>query len=116
MEELINELKKLKESNKLIIVEGKKDIISLKSLGINNVIEIKGSLEIFSEEIAKNNKEVILLTDLDEEGKKLFRKLNSYLCQQGVNINNDFRNFLFRKTKLKQIEGLSRYSKIKEDI
>jgi 5S rRNA maturation endonuclease (ribonuclease M5) len=108
MEELIIEINKLKEK-KLIIVEGKKDIIALTKFGINNVIEINGPLEIFSEKIAKKYKEIILLTDLDKEGKKLYSKLNSYLRQQGVNIDNEFRNFLLKKTKITQIESLNKY-------
>ena len=107
--ELKDEISKLKKSDKLIIVEGKKDIIALNNLGIKNTIEINDSLELFSEKIAKNNKEIILLTDLDNEGKKIYSKLNHYLSQQGVKIDNSFRNFLFKKTKLTQIEGLDKY-------
>ena len=107
--ELINEINKLKKSNKLIIVEGKKDIIALNNLGIKNTIEINDSLELFSEKIAKKNNEVIILTDLDKEGKKIYSKLNHYLSQQGVKIDNTFRHFLFKKTKLTQIEGLDKY-------
>jgi 5S rRNA maturation endonuclease (ribonuclease M5) len=115
MKELIIELNKLKKSNKLIIVEGKKDIIALKKFKINNVIEINGSLELFSEKITKNNKEVILLTDLDNEGNKIFKKLNSYFNQQGIKVNNKFRNFLYEKTKFRQIESLNKFlTKIEE--
>ncbi|MFT4304718.1 MAG: toprim domain-containing protein [Candidatus Woesearchaeota archaeon] len=114
--ELIDEINKLKISNKLIIVEGKKDIIALNKFGIKNIIEIKGPLEIFSEHIANKFKEVIILTDLDIEGKKLYSKLNKYLSHQGVIIDNNFRNYLYKKTKLTQIEGLTKYVKTQEDL
>jgi len=47
-----------------------------------------------------------LLTDLDKKGKELYGKLNSGLQRFGVRIDNNFREFLFKKTKIRQIEGL----------
>ena len=61
------------------------------------------------ENIADNHKECAILTDLDNEGKKLFGKLNSGLSSHGVRVNNKFREFLFKKTKLRQIEGIDTY-------
>ena len=45
----------------------------------------------------------------DKEGKKIYSKLNHELNQRGVYINNKLRHFLFKKTKLRQIEGLHSY-------
>ncbi len=110
MDKLIAHLEKLKESNYLIIVEGKKDKSALEKFGINNVITLSRK-PLFSiiEEIVKLGKEVIILTDLDMEGKELYGKLNSGLQKFGVKVNNKFREFLFKETKLRQIEGLVNY-------
>ena len=103
-------INKIKQSNQLIIVEGKKDKKALQNFGINNVTELnkKPIFEII-EHISNNNKECIILTDLDKKGKELYGKLNSGLQQRGVKIDNNLRNFLFKNTKLRQIEGISSY-------
>lgn len=103
-------IEKIKDSNILIIVEGKKDKIALEKLGINNIIELnKKPLFQIVEEIADSNDECMILTDLDKEGKKIYGKLSSNLQKNGVKVNNKFREFLFNHTKLRQIEGLITY-------
>ena len=108
LEYIKDEIKILKASNKLIIVEGKKDVASLKELGLKNVRQLNGPLFETIESI--EDKEVVLLTDLDAEGKKLYSNLKRQLDRRGVRIDNKLRNLLF-KTKLSHIEGLSHYIK-----
>ncbi|MBI2557883.1 toprim domain-containing protein [Candidatus Woesearchaeota archaeon] len=110
IEEINYLIEKIKSSNILIIVEGKKDKAALQKLGINNIKELsKKPLFQIIEEIAEHNDECIILTDLDREGKLLYSKLNSNLQKHGVKINNHFREFLFKHTKLRQIEGIYSY-------
>ena len=110
IEEFYNIIEKIKNSNTLIIVEGKKDKIALQKLGINNVMELsKKPLYQIAEEISNSNDECVILTDLDKKGKEIYGKLNSNLQRNGVKINNKFREFLFKHTKLRQIEGLHSY-------
>ena len=105
-------LKKLKKSNKIIIVEGKKDKEALEKLGIKNIIELsKKPLFHVIEDIADNGKECIILTDLDKKGKELYGKINSGLQKFGVKIDNSFREFLYKNTQLRQIEGITTYMK-----
>lgn len=109
-EEINNFIEKIISSNTLVIVEGKKDRVALQKLGINNVVELnKKPLFQIVEEISDSNDECIILTDLDKKGKEIYAKLNSNLQKNGVKINNKFREFLFRYTKLRQIEGLDSY-------
>ena len=108
--ELQNQILKLKRSHKIILVEGKKDKACLESLGFKHVIELnKRPLYKVVEQVASYYKEVVILTDLDKKGKQLFSYLNSGLQKYGVKVDNKFRNFLFKKTKLRQIEGLKKY-------
>ncbi len=109
-EELLEWIETIKTSDKIIIVEGKKDKAALKRLGITKTIQLnKKPLYKIVEELIEKGKEVIILTDLDKKGKQLYGKLNHDLCRFGVKIDNKFRHFLFRKTKLRQIEGLDSY-------
>lgn len=117
LEELNQCIKKLQLSDVIIIVEGKKDKAALASLGITNTFSLdKWPLYKVIEHIAKSSKDCVILTDLDAEGKKLYAKLNSGLQEHGVRIDNRFRNFLFRHTSLRQIEGLDTYvSRLKRE-
>jgi len=109
-EELQELVDKIKNFNILVIVEGKKDRMALQRLGIKNIAELsKKPLFQIVEEIANSNKECAILTDLDREGRQLYSKLNSNLQKNGVKINNKLREFLFRNTKLRQIEGINSY-------
>ena len=109
MNNLDNFIEKLKQA-KLIIVEGKKDKVALEKLGIKNILVLNGPLYKNIEEISKH-KEVVILTDLDKEGRKLFPRLNSRLQERGIKVDNNFREFLFKETKLRQIEGIDSYIK-----
>src|SRR3989338_10160860 len=103
-------IEKIRISNILIIVEGKKDRAALEKLGLKNIIELsKKPLYQVVEEIASENKEVIILTDLDKKGKELYGKLSRDMQKFGVRINNELREFLFKNTKLRQIEGFTNY-------
>lgn len=108
-------LEKLRDSRKLIIVEGKKDKITLEKLGIKNVVAIsRKPLYAFIESI--NAKEVIILTDLDRTGKKIYSILKHKLQARGVKVDDYFREYLFKSSKITQIEGLFRYLKKKRLI
>ena len=108
--ELLDFIEKIKNSNILIIVEGKKDRKALEQLGISNIVELsKKPIFQIVEEISESNDECIILTDLDKKGKELYGKLNSNLQKHGVKVSNKLRDFLFKNTKLRQIEGLSSY-------
>ena len=109
-EDIQSFIEKIKDSNTLIIVEGKKDRAALQKLGLNNIIELsKKPLFQVVEDVANSNDECIILTDLDKEGRQLYSKLNSNLQKNGVKVDNKFRKFLFRHTKLRQVEGICSY-------
>mgnify|MGYP001605066641 CR=1 FL=1 len=109
METLYEWLENLKSSNKLIIVEGKKDKKVLEQFGIKSIsISNKPVYEVV-EKIALENKECILLLDLDSEGKKMYSILKHQLQKHKLKIDQTFREFLFKNTKLTQIEGLEHY-------
>ena len=109
LRELEDWVSELKDCNKLIIVEGKKDRIALEKLGIKNIRTLKNPLYKEVEEIAASCKEVVILTDLDKEGKQLYGCIKKDLARNGVKVDNRFREFLFKKTKLRQIEGICTY-------
>ena len=103
METLEDWISELRNCNKLIIVEGKKDKEALERLGIKNIITFSNSPFFHIEKI--NEKEVIILTDLDNSGKKLYSVLRNELQKRGVKIDRKFREFLFN-TQISYIESI----------
>jgi len=99
-------LNSLKESDKLIVVEGIKDKKVLEDFGIVNIITLNKPMYKLVEDIYETKKEVVILTDLDKEGEYLYKKLKSDLQRFGVKIDNKFREFLFRETKISNIESI----------
>ena len=94
LDEFNYHIEKIKNSNILIIVEGKKDKIALQKLGLNNIIELsKKPLFQIVEEVSSSNDECLILTDLDKKGKQLYSTLNTNLQKHGIKINNKFREF-----------------------
>ena len=110
IDEINKEIEKLKQADNIIIVEGIKDKKALTQLGLKNIITLSKK-PIFSiiEELSKKNKVIAILTDFDKKGKQLYGKLNSGLQRLGVKIDNRFREFLQKNTRVSHIEGLVSY-------
>jgi 5S rRNA maturation endonuclease (ribonuclease M5) len=105
--QVFEEIEKLKQENIPVIVEGSNDKKALEELGLSNIIILKGK-PLYKLVESIDVKEVAVLTDLDEEGKKLYHELRQEFSTRGVMINDKLRVLLF-KTQLRQIEGLSNY-------
>ncbi|MFH1063484.1 MAG: hypothetical protein V1729_00220 [Candidatus Woesearchaeota archaeon] len=110
-QEILDWLEKLKSSPKLIIVEGIKDKSALIKLGIpkQRIITLTKPIFAVAEDTAALTKDIILLTDLDIEGKKLYTDLKQNLTRLGIQVDTYFREFLFRNSKLSHIEGIDTY-------
>ncbi|MEW6063339.1 MAG: toprim domain-containing protein [Nanoarchaeota archaeon] len=105
-------VERLKTDEKLKIVEGKKDKMALERLGIKNIMTLSKPIYKVIEDISKNNKECIILVDLDSAGRKIYGKLKCNLQKYGVRVDDRYRIFLFKNTKIRQIEGLIKYNKL----
>ena len=110
--DLIYHLGELKQRQVVCLVEGKKDQEALLSFGIENIIAINSRPfhQIIDEILNSYSRySVAILTDLDQEGRKIYRRLHTLLQPYGIKIYHPFRNFLFKETELRQIEGLPTY-------
>jgi len=98
-----------KIQDKPIIVEGKKDKIALENLGCSNVIMLNGNnagLFRIVEKLPENCREAVILTDLDKKGKQLYHRIKKILTSNKIKVDDRFRLYLFKETKVRQIEGL----------
>ncbi len=106
--EILEFFDELRDTDKMVIVEGVKDKKALEAIGVKRVYCLnKAPLYKIVEEIAGCGSRVIILTDLDSEGRRLYGKLKTQLQHLGVEVDNYFREFLFKNTKIRQVEGLS---------
>jgi len=105
----------------IIIVEGKKDIQSLKSLGFQKVyalhipsVPIKERAEQILLTATKSDK-ICILTDLDKKGKQLYEILKSVLQELGARLDSTLRGLLL-KSKVSHIEGIPKFIEKLENI
>jgi 5S rRNA maturation endonuclease (ribonuclease M5) len=89
----------------LIIVEGSADRKALQLLGCRRILMLEKKA-IFEVVEAVKDKEVIILTDFDREGKKLYHRLYQKFSQRGVRVNNTLRHLLLN-AKVSHIETLN---------
>ena len=116
-ETLIKLVEKLAEESKetTIIVEGRKDVVALRELGVTGkIICLHNSgkaLTNLVEEISDTQNSVIILTDFDRYGRELAGRLLGSLEGNRVKANLVFwrRIKSLVRHEIKDIEGLSRY-------
>ncbi|MEW6069222.1 MAG: toprim domain-containing protein [Candidatus Thermoplasmatota archaeon] len=115
-QELIEELgvllEELKALNKSIpvVVEGRKDELALRALGLKGeIIKLSSfSLPAFCEQLAEKCDKVVILTDWDRQGGALCRALKNYLLANGVKYNDKIRERLvkYARKEIKDVESL----------
>jgi len=109
-EEIQKILDILIEENKKVpvIVEGEKDILALRRLGlIGEIITLNRGVNLidFSDKIAERYKSIIILTDWDRRGGFLCHTILRNLKGR-VNCNTYFRESLAKLTTIKTVESL----------
>ena len=110
--DLVWHLDEIRQRDVVCLVEGKKDREALLSFNIEKIVAINSrpKHEVIEDIITSyGNFEVAILTDLDHEGRKIYKRFNSGLQEHGVKIYKAFRDFSDQRTHLHQIEGLPTY-------
>ncbi len=110
-----------KYKNYAIIVEGKKDVLALKSAGFSKVyplhqnsLSIRESIEKIVSQIDKKET-VTILTDLDKKGEQLQKTIQPILQELGITIDSSFRKLLI-KANISHIEGIFNFLDKIEDL
>ncbi len=113
LEELIDDLSTRSLEGSIIVVEGKRDVVSLRNLGIEGPIETSTHSPVLelSGKLAEKGKEIIVLTDWDRRGDLLGSKVSADLRYLGQNVDTDFRIRLSSlvKKEIKDVESLYSY-------
>ena len=105
-----------------ILVEGRKDIKSLKELGVmGEIIKLNTGNSLFNmcEKLSAAHDKVIILTDWDRRGGQLCRLLKEGFMANNVKCNDNIRMKLvwLCKKEIKDVEGLSTYiSRLRREL
>lgn len=105
MDDLYQEMENVKDTT--VLVEGPNDKRSLEKLGFSNIVTMNKPMYKIVEDL-EENEEILLLTDLDQHGRGLYKYFYRELTNRGVRVNNRLR-ILLMQTPVKQIEGLAHY-------
>lgn len=115
-EALLDVLDELREANleMPIVVEGQRDVASLRLLGLTgDIIRLHSGEPLFqvAEEVASQAKAIILLTDWDRKGEILFEQLSAALAANGVRVEKRWRSDLRHHIRptISDVESLASY-------
>lgn len=115
-EGLLAVLDELAEANRAtpILVEGRRDMVSLRALGCKGeILALHSGEPLFpmAERLAATHREIILLPDWDRKGETLFDTMQAYLSTHGVRIDRSYRDRIpyWVRMPLKDVESLSSY-------
>ena len=112
MEELYREMDNVKDT--LCLVEGPNDKRSLERLGFSKVVFMNKPLYKIVESL-EEEEEILLLTDLDQHGRGLYKYFYQEFTKRGVRVNNRLR-LLITQTPVKHIEGLANWLQKREQM
>lgn len=115
LEYLEETLLELQEENKSIpiIVEGDKDVEALRKLGVKGIIISVNSgmsLSNFCDRLAREYKDIIILTDWDRRGGHLCHTIRKNL-EGRVNCNTRYRELFAKNAMIRTVEGLPSWIK-----
>ncbi|MBS3782333.1 MAG: topoisomerase [Candidatus Thermoplasmatota archaeon] len=118
LEGILNILDRMKNEDKAIpvIVEGRKDMKALRSLGFERkIIKIKKGKTIFRiiEGLRGDHEKVIILTDWDSSGGKLCYKIKKACESNDIKYDVEYRKQLIKylKKEVKDVESIPTFIK-----
>ena len=87
LQELVKELNDLSEEGAAVLVEGKRDVAALRGLGYTGplfTVSILTSTAAAREKLRREVSTMVILTDLDTEGRRLASRYIKFLSHEGV--------------------------------
>jgi len=113
LEELLNSLMDASSQGAAVIVEGRRDELALRCLGLRGPMIMasrRPALDL-AEDAARRFRKIVLLTDWDAKGDEMALNIDMHLRSMGVQADLDIRNRLKKlvKKEIKDVQSLSLY-------
>lgn len=120
VQKFVNMLNEESDNGAVIVVEGKRDVDALVSIGFNgNVVTLNNFKGVngLVDNLEKVRK-VILMLDMDRKGKYLTHKILTLLRYKGKNVDMFYKKMLaeITKGKVRHVEEIVIYRKYISDI
>ncbi|MFY3741385.1 MAG: 5S rRNA maturation endonuclease (ribonuclease M5) [Candidatus Nitrosomirales archaeon] len=120
VQKFVNMLNEESDNGAVIVVEGKRDVNALVSIGFNgNVVTLNNFKGVngLVDNLEKVRK-VILMLDMDRKGKYLTHKILTLLRYKGRNVDMFYKKMLaeITKGKVRHVEEIVIYKKYISDI
>jgi len=120
LEKLIQLLEEIHIYVEVILVEGLRDVESLKSLGCVAVIEVLSHRGVndfdLADGVAARFSNVLVLTDFDEEGLSLNKRFTSILEHKGVHVESGLRRRVGRLMARMGVYAIESLDNIKSEL
>ncbi|HOV51806.1 MAG: hypothetical protein A4E44_01504 [Methanosaeta sp. PtaB.Bin018] len=114
LEELIASLHEASCEGAAIIVEGRRDEMALRSLGLPGpvIMASRRSALDLAEDAARNFPRIVLLTDWDEKGDEMAKKIEMHLRSAGLKPDIEIRSRIAKlvRKEIKDVQSLSQYA------
>lgn len=113
--DLAKELNELSQEGAAVLVEGKRDVVAMRGLGYAGpifTVSILTSRAPTREKLRAQVRKMIIMTDLDSEGRRLASRYMKFLTKEGIQVSLDQRRRLSKASKgvFLHIENLRRFS------
>jgi 5S rRNA maturation endonuclease (ribonuclease M5) len=117
--DLVKELNDLSAEGGAVLVEGKRDVAALEGLGYTGTVftvSILTSSAAVRERLRKDVSKMVILTDLDSEGRRLASRYVRFLSNEGVEASLAQRRRLSKASRgvFMHIENLRRFALVRE--
>ncbi len=111
LRKLIEELIDRSENGAVIVVEGLKDVVALRDLGVRGEILTSSGMSDADLVDVVGRREVIILTDCDRRGKQIEKNLVSKFLSWGVTPDTELKKKIFALVRkdITTVESLAGY-------
>ncbi|HLQ03472.1 MAG TPA: toprim domain-containing protein [Nitrososphaerales archaeon] len=118
LKEFVTELNLLAEEGCVLLVEGARDARAMRDVGYRGIIVSISALRRGPESRLASSKNVVIMTDLDREGRRLAARYAKSFTHRGLAVSLDQRRRLLAASRgvFRHIENLKRFSHIVTDV
>jgi len=110
----------VERAGEAVVVEGARDVEALRSLGFHGRIEVCSRVGISDsdlvEELSRRGRAVVILTDFDDEGRRLNRRLSRLLERRGVKVRRSLRRAVGRLMAVLGVYAIEAIDNVEERL
>lgn len=118
--DLSSVLEDVERNRDTTVVEGARDVEALRSLGFRGRIEVCSRVGISDsdlvEEYYRRGRAVFILTDFDDEGRRLNRRLSRLLERRGVKVRRRLRRVVGRLMAILGVYAIEALDNVEERL